>query len=563
MSDILFNRGAVAFSLLASFVLVLPTGLLLLARYREVIDQLMRRATSTSSGDNGVRRSPGMSLKLRVQRADAQNHPIRLPSGPLARAALIELAGGLAFGLTAALNVLLLAGFEILPIRFIAVTVTFAWPSVLVLNLMWGPDRPRRVATVAAFGAVIMLLCLVSGLSSDDGGHMAFLAPVMLWAIYGSLGLLVLLFLNRSIRAIGPVLVLMAAAAVFGANFALSLLTTDAGIAAAIEMAEMIGGGAWTAFIGTALAGLVAGVAAGWIGAGVLSQGYARRRFSEQMLVSDSIWLTQTLILANSLVIEAGGRGLLAAFVAFAAYKLTVAFGYRRLLELLKDQDARPLLFLRVFGFSQRSSRLMDLIAARWRSFGPVWLIAAPDVAARVLAPRTFLMFLRGALSGLFIYRPADLSLRLSALERTRDPDGRFRIEEVFCAGEIWREAVSKLMQEARAVVMDLRTFGTANVGCIYELQGLLDSVPFERALVLVDATTDMTFLRETLGSSWRSLSASSPNLDALQPRLLLLDATGSESAAVKMIEANLGSVSRGRLAATNNSLQGREDAAA
>ena len=64
---------------------------------------------------------------------------------------------------------------------------------------------------------------------------MAFLAPLMLWAIYGSLGLFVLFFLNRSIRAIGPVLVVMAATALFGANFALSFLTTDRGIAAAIK----------------------------------------------------------------------------------------------------------------------------------------------------------------------------------------------------------------------------------------------------------------------------------------------------------------------------------------
>jgi hypothetical protein len=143
--------------------------------------------------------------------------------------------------------------------------------------------------------------------------------------------------------------------------------------------------------------------------------------------------------------------------MAFAAYKLTAAFGYRQLRAHVEGQDARPLLFLRVFGFGPRSSRLVDLIAARWRSLGPVWLIAAPDVAPRVLTP--------------FVYKGADLSRRVSTLDRARDPDGRFRIEEVFCAGEIWREAVSQLMRDARAVVMDLRTFSTANAGCIYEIQ--------------------------------------------------------------------------------------------
>ena len=557
----MYNRGAVTLILVISFVLVLPIGWLLLARYRKVIEQLMRGTTYSSPSDRGVRRSPSVSLKLRRQRAEAHGHSIRLPSGPLAGAAFVELAGGLAFGLVAALLVLLFAGFEILPLRVIAVTVSFAWPSILVLNLMWGPDRPRQVGTVAAFGAVIVLLCLVSGLSSSEGGPMAFLAPILLWAIYGSLGLLVLLFLNRSIRAIGPVLVVIAAAALFGANFALSLLTTDSGIAAAIDVAEMIGGGAWAALIGTASIGLVVGVAVGWIGAGVLANRHARKRFSEQTLVSDPIWLVQTLILANSLVIEAGGWGLLAALMAFAAYKLTAVFGYRQLRAHVKDQGARPLLFLRVFGYGPRSSRLIDLIATRWRSFGPVWLIAAPDVATRVLAPRTFLMFLRGALGGLFVNNRADLSRRLSTLDRARDPDGRFRTEEVFCAGEIWREAVSQLMRDARAVIMDLRTFSSANAGCVYEIQGLLDSVPLERALVLVDATTDLAFLRETMGSNWRSLSASSPNLRAPQPRLLLLDVIGSESAAVDMIEAMSGSVSEGSEAKICGSLHAQEEA--
>src|SRR6201999_3383940 len=73
-------------------------------------------------------------------------------------------------------------------------------------------------------------------------------------------------------------------------------------------------------------------------------------------------------------------------------------------------------------------------------------------------------------------------------------------------------------------------------------------------ALVLVDATTDLAFLRETMGSSWRSLSASSPNLRAPQPRLLLLEVMESESAAVDMIEAMSGSLSEGREATIRES---------
>ena len=47
-----------------------------------------------------------------------------------------------------------------------AVTVAFAWPSVLVLNLLWGPDRRRQFATTGAYLAAVVLLCLLSGLSA-------------------------------------------------------------------------------------------------------------------------------------------------------------------------------------------------------------------------------------------------------------------------------------------------------------------------------------------------------------------------------------------------------------
>jgi hypothetical protein len=126
MGDILYNRGAVTFNLVISFVLVLPIGWLLLARFRRAIEQLMRGTTSTPPSEHGVRRSFSLALKLRVQRAETLGRLLRLPLGPLARAAFVELAGGLVFGVVAALLVLLFAGFEILPVRFIAVTVVFA-----------------------------------------------------------------------------------------------------------------------------------------------------------------------------------------------------------------------------------------------------------------------------------------------------------------------------------------------------------------------------------------------------------------------------------------------------
>ena len=534
MGEVLLNSGAVTFNLLGGFVLALLLGLALLARYRQAVRRLMRATTGPAPVDDRPRHAPAASLTLKLERVPAALRLPALPTGPLGRAAMIELAAGLAFGLVAALLILHFGNLEILPLRLAAIVVAFAWPSVLVLNLLWGPDRLRQLATAGAYLSVVALLCLLSGLSSGD--MVGLLAPLQLWAVYASFSLVLLLFINRAVRAVGPVLVVIAVCALFGANLAVSLLATDSGARVAVEMASSLGGGAWTALVGTGTAGLVLGAALGWVAAGALAEAHAHKRFGEQTLVADAIWLVQTLVLASSLFIEGGAPGLVAAMLPLALYKTITVFGYRRAAAALRDRPGQPLLLLRVFGFGRRTGRLADLLAARWRHIGPVRLIAAPDLAGRVVAPRTFFAFLRGHLAALFIRDPAGLERRFAVLDSARDPDAGFRIEDVFCSGQAWRDAVRRLMVDASVVVMDLRSFRPGKEGCTFELQALLDLVPLARILLLVDRTTDLEFLRMTLARQWQALCAASPNRRAPGPSVRLLDVTASDVGAIERL---------------------------
>jgi hypothetical protein len=49
-------------------------------------------------------------------------------------------------------------------------------------------------------------------------------------------------------------------------------------------------------------------------------------------------------------------------------------------------------------------------------------------------------------------------------------------------------------VQQSDAVMMDLRGFRWTNQGCIVELHVLLDTVPLDRILLVVDGTTDEAF---------------------------------------------------------------------
>jgi hypothetical protein len=112
------------------------------------------------------------------------------------------------------------------------------------------------------------------------------------------------------------------------------------------------------------------------------------------------------------------------------------------------------------------------------------------------------------------------------------DADGRFRVNEFLCGNDSWQAAVQKLMVDSELVVMDLRGFSPRNQGCLFELQSLLDIVPVTGIVLLVDVTTDVPFLHQTLSADWERLDPSSPNVLATGA-VTLLDVSESDIAAV------------------------------
>ena len=136
-----------------------------------------------------------------------------------------------------------------------------------------------------------------------------------------------------------------------------------------------------------------------------------------------------------------------------------------RLRAGVRQLPPRTLLLLRVFGYTARTERLFDRIGARWRLFGPVMMIAAPDVAARTVDPGDYLHWLTGRIDELFVSTRADLDARLAALDAAPDPDGRYRVNEFCCRDNTWQATVVELMQRADAVIMDVRGVTVAAAG--------------------------------------------------------------------------------------------------
>ena len=180
------------------------------------------------------------------------------------------------------------------------------------------------------------------------------------------------------------------------------------------------------------------------------------------------------------------------------------------------------LLLLRVFSLGKRSEQLFSVVTKRWRFVGSVQLISGPDLATTTVEPHEFIGFLGGRISRHFIGNKKQFERRLSELDAAKDFDGRYRISNFFCFENTWEAVLSSLVKSTNAVIMDLRGFTAKKSGCVRELDELVNVIPLQRVVLVVNATTDMTFLKHTLRQSWQHVRAGSPNLQADNPEIVL-----------------------------------------
>lgn len=365
-----------------------------------------------------------------------------------------------------------------------------------------------------------------------------FVQPAIIWLVNAAPSVFLLLFLNRTIRSIGPLLLLFVFVLMIGSHLAIAITSFEPVLKAVVTVAVAlhIDGGAIIFIVGAI--GMLVMAWPAWRCAAWLRDRYATKRSSELLLTADAIWLLQALVLASSLFREQGLISGASAALPWIAWRLTLHAAIHPVLKNARQREPMRLLLLRVYGFGRRSRRLLDLLGTRWRLLGSIDLIAAPDLASRTVEPSTFLEFVRGRLKRLFIRNPDDLRQRIASLDDKPDPDARFRINQLFCSDDMWKAAVTHLMGTASLVAMDLRGFGPHRRGCVYELETLLDTVPLDRLVFLIDWSTDRQGLEAVLFAHWQRLAADSPNLVSVHPTLRLLDVSGSDTSAVRALLA-------------------------
>jgi hypothetical protein len=368
--------------------------------------------------------------------------------------------------------------------------------------------------------------------------------PLFFWALFAGPSLFLVIFLNRQVRNVGPVILLFMTIAAGGA-----MLVNIVYFSAMASVIQLLGNVVFAltrwlpwlrpsvavavVFYGPLVLGALVFAALAWFVVRWTVRCYVAKKISDQSIMFDSLWLLITLFLCSELVMDIGLLGWVG-LVAFAGYKLVVMTGLAPLQRAAAGRDAPQLLLLRTFGKRQRSEQLFDLLATRWRYAGNIQLIAGPDLATTALDLTDFLDFVSGRLRRNFIHNDRDLDRRITAIDRKPDPDGRFRVDSFFCAADAWQSTVKRLIDRVGGILMDLRGFSTRHAGCVFELGTLVDLAAIDRVVLLVDWSTDQRFLQKTM----QELLQRGQTLHA-QPYVLRVD--GGAAAAVRAFMTIIG----------------------
>jgi hypothetical protein len=393
---------------------------------------------------------------------------------------------------------------------------TTMWPVVPTLAVLLALDRregAKAAVTYLGIGCLAVVIFTLAGQvlrGSFDSApitnvywmlvSLAFLASAPL--------ALILVTAWRPIRGVAPMV--MAATLMFGAgmfafrqalvralNFeGVQSALTGVGTVTSLQLAQ------YALFM---LASLPVGWVA-WLALERVAARFAQKRFSDMQLIVGSWWV----IVAAEAAATLPGPGLWAlagGIAALGAYKAGVR-GVLSAWPLEVNTDAPRLLLLRVFGYQARTERLFDRVAAVWRFRGPVHLIAAPDLATRTVDPGDTLALIGGRLAKQYVGSVSEIPHRMATLDRRPDPDGRFRVNEVYCHDDTWRPSLEALLDASDGVLMDLRSFSRQNAGCIFELEQIVRRVPSDHVVFVCDRTTDVPFLESVAGAAWAAASA-------------------------------------------------------
>lgn len=207
--------------------------------------------------------------------------------------------------------------------------------------------------------------------------------------------------------------------------------------------------------------------------------------------------------------------------LAFLIPAIYLFFIYWKSRQVKKQYPVYPpfnLLSLRVFG----ESPLLQYLGMikEWRWLGLTYLLDGPDTAGSKQSDLG--NYLRGQLHDSIVEHEEELYAELKGFNVRADKDLKYEIHSMQCNDASWQIALHTLLDMADVVIMDLSGFSPENKGCAYELEALINTLPFEQFILAINEKTDLPYLQHVLQEAWSNRKDSSPNHQLKIPAIKL-----------------------------------------
>lgn len=397
----------------------------------------------------------------------------------------------------------------------------YSWASVPMMLLILPFSWPKTLGMISFYFLIYAVLCLyatsVSNIpalqfGSVDVSERSGVTPVLMALVWLTTNavptLLCFLCFNRKIRAVAPSALALVSLMITGIWFSWVWAWMPSAETAKLAVSEALSIDPNWHGVTLALTTLTSLAIASRLMVGAIAKAYRQKSISDRSLNLIAIFLVYLTMYTMWLTV--GGLHWMGMIpVSVFIYWLVIKLLYRR---KRPPRDSLSLCFLRVFALGNVTQDLLDSLAKYWRNIGNVQMITGPDIAIGTVQPHQFLDFLSGDLRRHFIADQDDLDSATVQLSQKRDPDGRFRINTLFCYEDTWQMALKPMVADGARVLMDLRSFSQANSGCREELRFLAAEIPFRQCLLIVDQTTDRAFLNQSIQEALDSARANACN---------------------------------------------------
>jgi hypothetical protein len=419
-------------------------------------------------------------------------------------------------------------GISFTPSMFITETWVLLLPLCLVVNLVASLHWRSGLIVFISYFITLFFICTIEIAIH----HTLNWSQVLLFWVFLNLPLLFLAenVLNSRIRAVGPMVFTFLFIAFNGFwPFTLGLVYLTEQNVKLLSTIEVVSLGDFGS-IGTSMMLYLiifpVWVIVGWLTLLLLKWLYLHKRQSDLTLVIDPIWLMFAYF--YSLFFLAGTQLPFAiVIISFGMYKIVTWAGFAWLNRNRRKTPGVKLLILRVFALGKRSEQLYSTIAKAWRYVGNIQFITGPDLAASTVSPSNFLDFISGKLSSHFIDSREQLERRIAEADTLPGLDGRYPILDFFCHEDTWKMVLSRLACDTDVVLVDLRSFSSNNLGCKFEIAELIQLVPIEKVVFVIDKTTDQDLMTQSIQEAWENIRSTSPNKLAERNKLNILNYEG------------------------------------